>query len=162
MIDYYTYDSETKRLERAKRLLMRDGQAIILGDPADFARYLGAYPAAAESDPVPPEGKIAVADGWELSDDEWHRVFRYEDAPAPVPRAFSKYKIVRALQSEGVWEQVKAWIESTPGAYDLFLAAEDISEDEPLLADGIAAVKQLLGWTDEQVQAVLDASVKSY
>ena len=33
--------------------------------------------------------------------------------------------------------------------------APDISEDEPLLAQGIAAVKQLLSWTDEQVEAVL-------
>jgi hypothetical protein len=62
------------------------------------------------------------------------------------------------MQAE-VWLQVKAWIESVPGAYDLYLAAEDISEDEPLLAQGIAAVKELLGWTDEQVAAVLDAAV---
>ena len=44
---------------------------------------------------------------------------------------------------------------SQDGAYDLYLAAEDISEDEPLLARGIAAVKQLLGWTDEKVAKVL-------
>lgn len=78
----------------------------------------------------------------------------------PVPRTFSKYKLVGALMQAQVWPQVKAWIESVPGAYDLYLAAEDISEDEPLLKDGIAEVKKLLGWTDEQVEAVLAASVK--
>jgi hypothetical protein len=62
------------------------------------------------------------------------------------------------LQAENVWLQVKEWLQSQEGAWDLYLAAEDISEDEPLLAQGIAAVKQLLGWTDEQVAAVLDAA----
>ena len=83
--------------------------------------------------------------------------FKYE-LPPPPPRTFSKYRLVAALMQAQVWPQVKAWIESVPGAYDLYLAAEDISEDEPLLAQGIAAVKQLLGWTDEQVEAVLAAS----
>lgn len=81
-----------------------------------------------------------------------------EERPQP-PRTFSKYRLVAALMQADVWPQVKEWIESVPGAYDLYLAAEDISEDEPLLAQGIAAVKQLLGWTDEQVAAVLDAAV---
>ena len=78
----------------------------------------------------------------------------------------ASYSTVSALSSAGslllaadIWPKVKAWIESVPGAYDLYLAAEDISEDEPLLAQGIAAVKELLGWTDEQVAAVLDAAV---
>lgn len=78
----------------------------------------------------------------------------------PASRTFSKYRLVSALMQAEVWPQVKAWIESVPGAYDLYLAAEDISENEPLLKDGIAEVKKLLGWTDEQVERVLSASVK--
>lgn len=118
-----------------------------------------AYPLAADPAPTPPEGKVAIADGYELADGAWHRVYRYEDAPPPLPRTFSKYRLVRALQAENVWLQVKEWLQSQEGAWDLYLAAEDISEDEPLLAQGIAAVKELLGWTDEQVAAVLDAAV---
>lgn len=83
-----------------------------------------------------------------------------EDENQNPQRTFSKYKLVGALMAAKVWPQVKAWIESVPGAYDLYLAAEDISEDEPLLAQGIAAVKELLGWTDAQVEEVLAASVR--
>ena len=78
----------------------------------------------------------------------------------PASRTFSKYRLVSALMAANVWPQVKAWIESGPGAYDLYLAAEDISEDEQLLKDGIDEVKKLLGWTDEQVEALLAKCVK--
>ena len=105
-------------------------------------------------------GKMLFVQEDPLSDSYFHYEYIAYPIPVPPPRTFSKYKIVRTLQAEGVWEQVKAWIESTPGAYDLYLAAEDISEDEQLLADGIAALKAQLGWTDEQVEAVLAASVK--
>lgn len=77
----------------------------------------------------------------------------------PASRTFSKYRLVSALMSANVWPQVKAWIESVPDAYDRYIAAEDISEDEPLLKDGIDEVKKLLGWTDEDVERVLAASV---
>jgi hypothetical protein len=102
----------------------------------------------------------AVATGWTRDGETWRRVYEVREVPPPPPRTFSKYKLVGALMQAQVWPQVKEWIESVPGAYDLYLAAEDISEDEPLLAQGIAAVKQLLGWTDEQVEEVLAASVK--
>lgn len=108
--------------------------------------------------PTTDAAHYAVATGWTRDGETWRRVYEVRELPPPPPRTFSKYKLVGALMQAQVWPQVKAWIESVPGAYDLYLAAEDISEDEPLLAQGIAAVKQLLGWTDEQVEAVLAAS----
>lgn len=106
--------------------------------------------------------RVALA-SWD-SPDNWEDCeyaqsdYESEAHVIPPPRTFSKYRLVSALMAENVWPQVKAWIESVPGAYDLYLAAEDISEDEPLLKDGIAEVKKLLGWTDEDVERVLAAS----
>lgn len=108
--------------------------------------------------------RVALA-AWD-SPDDWtdceYAQIEEDDAAQVIPasRTFSKYKLVSALMQAEVWPQVKAWIEGVPGAYDLYLAAEDVSEDEPLLAQGIAAVKEMLGWTDAQVEAVLAASVK--
>ena len=152
---YYTYNPTTRTLSPAPRAV-RTAQGIVCNPTAEQYAAIGAYPLAADTPPAPPEGKVAILDGYELQDSAWHRVYRYEDAP---PRTFSKYRLVRALQTEGVWLQVKEWLQSQEGAWDLYLAAEDISEDEPLLAQGIAAVKKLLGWDDEKVAAVLDAAV---
>ena len=155
---YYTYNEQTKQLAAAPRTI-RDGGRTIIPNAKRYAA-MGAYPLSDTIETVsPPEGKIAVPDGYELQSGKWTRTYRYEDAPPPPPRTFSKYKLVRALQAENVWDAVKSWLQSREGAWDLYLAAEDISEDERLLADGIVAVKQLLGWTDEQIAAVLDAVV---
>ena len=105
--------------------------------------------------PVKDAAHYAVATGWTRDGETWRRVYEVRELPPPPPRTFSKYKLVGALLQAGVWPQVKEWLLAQEGAYDLYLAAEDISEDEPLLAQGIAAVKELLGWTDEQVEEVL-------
>jgi hypothetical protein len=63
-------------------------------------------------------------------------------------------QIVAALTSEGVWPQVKAWIDEH-GLTDLYLAAQDFAEDNPNFAQGKAAIKASLGWTEAQVEAVL-------
>jgi len=90
-----------------------------------------------------------------VRDGAWHRTYRYDDAPQPPPKVYDKYRLVDALMQEGVWDYVEAWLKETPNAWTRALMAPDISADEPLLAQGIAAVKQLLGWTDEKVAQVL-------
>lgn len=154
------YTLTDNRLTPAPTFVTIDGVPYSQPTQATLRRAkIYAYPLAADDPaPTPPEGNVAVPTGYEVRDGAWHRVYRYEDAPPPPPRTFSKYRLVFALQTAGVWPQIKDWLFLQDGAYDLFLAAEDISEDEPLLAQGIAAVKQLLGWTDEQVAAVLDAA----
>jgi len=157
MTTYYTYNPTTRTLVPAPKAV-RTPEGIVCNPTAAQYASIGAYPLAADTPPTPPEGKMAIPDGYELRDSAWHRTYSYEDAPPPPPRTFSKYRLVRALQTAGVWPQIKEWLLSQDGAYDLYLAAEDISEDEPLLAQGIAAVKQLLGWTDEDVADVLRAA----
>jgi hypothetical protein len=100
----------------------------------------------------------AVATGWTRDGETWRRVYEVREVPPPPPRTFDKYRLVDALMNAGVWDRVEAWLKETPNAWTRALMAPDISEDEPLLAQGIAAVKELLGWTDEQVEAVLAAA----
>ena len=157
MTTYYTYSPTTRTLAPAPKAV-RTPQGIVCNPSAEQYAAIGAYPLSPDAAHVAPAGKIALVDGYELVDGEWYRVYRYEDAPHPPPRTFSKYKLVRALQAENIWDEVKTWIQSQEGAWDLYLAAEDISEDEQLLKDGIAEAKKLLGWTDEQIAAVLDAA----
>ena len=161
----YTYDETTKRLIPAPKYATIDGAAVINPTREQYARMTPpAYPLADPMPPAPtpPEGKIAVPDGYEPfpSPDgkEWRQKWRYEDAPPPPPRQFSKLKIVAALMGAGVWEQVKAYIEQA-GLYDLYLAAQDFAEDNEYFTQGKTALQAQLGWTDEQVEAILAQAV---
>lgn len=156
------------QLHLAPRAFMLHGAMVTNPKAEHFAslnvdrakKGLPPYLPIVDEPPTTDSAHYAVATGWTRDGETWRRVYEVRDVPPPPPRTFSKYKLVGALMQAQVWSQVKEWIESVPGAYDLYLAAEDISEDEPLLKDGIADVKELLGWTDEQVEAVLAASVK--
>ena len=77
---------------------------------------------------------------------------------ATAPRVFSKLKLVTALMTLGYWTKVKAWIEAQ-GLTDLYLAAQDVAEDNPYFAAGLAAVKKELGVTDVQAEEVLSQCV---
>ena len=107
--------------------------------------------------PSPPEGKAVASTRYEVEDNRVVAVYEYDDAPPPPPRTFSKLKLVAALIEAGVWAQVKAYVEEV-GIYDLFLAAQDFREDNEFFASNLALLKQQLGWTDEQVEAILAAS----
>ena len=156
------------QLQLAPRAFMLRGAMVTNPKAEHFAALneerakqgLQPYLPVVDERPTTDAAHYAVATGWTREGETWRRVYEVRELPPPPPRTFSKYKLVGALMQAQVWPQVKVWIESVPGAYDLYLAAEDISEDEPLLAQGIAAVKELLGWTDDQVEAVLAASVK--
>ena len=87
-------------------------------------------------------------------DRKWHKQWTLVDAPPPPPRTFSKLRIVAALTKAGVWSQVKAYIEQA-GLYDLYLAAQDFAEDNEYFTQGKTALQSALGWTDEQVEAIL-------
>ena len=80
MTTYYTYNEDTKQLTPVKRVLVRDGKTMILGNPADFAKYLNAYPRDEASFTLPQVDKEhrAVPDGYALQDGKWARKWRVE------------------------------------------------------------------------------------
>jgi hypothetical protein len=79
------------------------------------------------------------------------------DTPPPPPRVFSKLRIVAALTTAGVWDAVKQLLIER-SLYDLFLAAQDFRETNEYFENGKDALQIALGWTDEQVEAVLAAA----
>ena len=156
MTTYYTYNPSTRTLSPAPRAV-RTAQGIVCNPtPAQYAA-IGAYPLAADTPPTLPEGKVAVATGYEVRDGAWHRTWRYDDAPPPTPKAYDRYKVVTALKAEGVWRDVRAaMLAQDEDALDMLYTAEDISDDEPLLLAMIAMLKAApYGWTDAKVAQVL-------
>lgn len=90
---------------------------------------------------------------------EWAERYRQRQEETKwQPRTFSKIKCVAALMKAGVWQQVKTYIEQA-GLYDLYLAANDFREDNEYFIKGKAVLQPLLGWTAEQVEALLSQCV---
>lgn len=78
--------------------------------------------------------------------------------PPPPPRVFSKRKLYRALSAAEVWAPARAYMEQS-GVWEDWEFATTLDEDDPLLVAAVAALKQQLGLTDEQVEAILEGSV---
>ena len=73
---------------------------------------------------------------------------------AATPTVYSKYKAYLALRGAGVWPQVKAWLEAND-LWDAFVIANDFRDDDPNFRLGVAELKGVVGWTDEQIAALL-------
>ena len=71
-----------------------------------------------------------------------------------TPRRFSKMLIVAALTREGVWPQVKSWLEAND-LWDAFMIANDFRDDDPNFKLGVSELKNVVGWTDKQIAALL-------
>ena len=107
--------------------------------------------------PAAKSGMHYVRSGWTEQQTAIVPKWRLVADPPPRPRTFSKLKIVAALKEAKVWDQVKAYIEQQ-GLYDLFLAAQDFSENNKFFVQGKAALQTALGWSDAQVEEVLAAA----
>lgn len=125
------------------------------------ARHLAHGYKLVRPDAPPPaeEGRYVRPTGYDEDATKIWRVYEQVPLPPPPPRVFSKLKVVAALTEAGVWAQVKAWIESK-GLYDLYLAAQEFAEGNEYFAQGLAALKPVVGWTDERVEALLAKCVK--
>ena len=160
---YYRYNALTRVLTQEPRYIVTiDGRKIVNPTAEQYASLRDAYPKGEDAPlPEPQECKVVEYGGYALgeTDQLWHKQWALVDAPPPTPRTFSKLRIVAALTKAGVWPQVKAYIEQA-GLYDLYLAAQDFREDNEYFTQGKTALQTALGWTDEQVEAVLARSVK--
>ena len=161
MTTYYRYNALTRVLTAEPNYIVTlDGATIVNPTAAQYAELRDAYQKGADDPlPTPPEGKMVEYGGYALGETDrlWHKQWVLVDAPPPPPRTFSKYRLVSALTSAGVWDAVKQLLIER-SLYDLFLAAQDFAEDNEYFSQGKAALQTALGWTDEQVEAVLAAA----
>lgn len=167
MMKYYTLNTATTpaTLSPLALPIAVDGRLVLHPTPAQAAQY-DAYPRAADdAPPTPPEGKVAVPDGWEVLGGAWHRTWRYEDAPPAPPRRWSRLTIKTALATAGMLDAARQFLSSTEIAtgYTAWEALTDCdyieegfggAEKWNALLDGAAVA---LGKTREEIDAFLDA-----
>ena len=165
MTRYYTLNTETRDLSPLELPVVIDGHQRLHPTPAQAAA-LGAYPRNDDAPaPTPPEGKVAIPDSWELQDGEWVRTWRWEDAPPPPPRRWSRLSLKTALAEAGMLAAARAYlsaVEIATGytAWEALTDCDYIEEGFPTaerwnaLLDGAA---QALGKTRAEIDAFLDA-----
>ena len=153
--------SETKIDTNPPRSAVIDGSTVCGQLPEDYLNSIGWYRLEETPAPEPREGYHYEARYAYDSAEEPTRVVRswaeVQDPPAP-PRSLSKRKLYRALGAAGIWEGAKSYMESA-GCWEDWQYATTLDEDDPLIVAAVAALKQSLGLTDEQVEAILAASV---
>lgn len=108
----------------------------------------------------PPEGKewekVGLFENGDLLVPRWRLVDK-ATPPPPPPRVFVTADVIEALMKAGVWPQVRAFIEKR-GMLDMVLATKEFRADDPNFTGPRDALKEQLGWTDEDVEAVLAAA----
>ena len=125
-------------------------------NPTDKHYALAKFkPVVSDPPSVPPaEGWHYEPRGWEDTDGAIRRVYVEVQDPPPPPRVFVTADLVEALMAEGIWTDVRSWIE-TQGLLDLVLATKEFDETNANFAAGRAALQSALGWTDEEVEELL-------
>ncbi|MBR2839304.1 MAG: hypothetical protein IKE55_11000 [Kiritimatiellae bacterium] len=81
-----------------------------------------------------------------------------------LERTFSKLKLYAALASAGLWDALETWLKTQTvnglNAWTAFQLAQELRDDHPLFASWYAAAKSVLGVTDAEADAILDAAVE--
>lgn len=154
--------SETKIDTNAPRSAVIDGSTVCGQLPEDYLNSIGWYRLEETPAPEPRGGGYHFEARYAYDNDEaptrvvrsWAEV----QDPPPPPRSLSKRKLYRALGAAGIWEGAKSYMESA-GCWEDWQYATTLDEDDPLIVAAVAALKQSLGLTDEQVEQILAASV---
>jgi len=159
--------SETQIDTNAPRSAVIDGSTVCGLLPEDYLNSIGWFRLEETPAPEPREGYHFEARYAYDSAEAPTRVVRswaeVQDPPQP-PRTFSKLKLKSAIAAAGLlpaFKELLAGMEVAPGytAQEAFDDAVNLSEAHPKFADAVAVAKQILPVTDEQIEAILSASV---
>jgi len=129
----------------------------LIVNPKRLSYLQAGYKQLIDEPPVAPRGKSAALSRYEETADTITAIYKLVPC-AESPRTFSKLRLVAALDAQGLWQSFRDWMVEQE-YYDLFLAAQDFREDHPSFTEVRAAAQSRFNLTDEQIAALLDASV---
>lgn len=87
---------------------------------------------------------------------------RREEEERERPKTYSKLRLYAALVQAGLWDALRAWLETQTiegvNAWTAFQLAQDLTSDHPLFSQFLAAAQSALGVDDATVAAILKAA----
>ena len=72
-------------------------------------------------------------------------------------KKYSKLKIVSQLMSRSLWDHTKDWLQNNNNYYDLFMAAQFISNEHPMFWIVVNDLQKELGISGDEVNEILEA-----
>lgn len=82
-----------------------------------------------------------------------------ETDPTRVPtKDLSRVKLYREFKKLGIWDQVKAWMQSQDGVWEEWEYSTTLEQDNELVQNAIIVLKTSFGLTNEQIDAIMEAS----
>ena len=72
-----------------------------------------------------------------------------------ISRTFSKLKILQTAAQLGLANDFLSLLKSDALLYEMWLAAQNIAEDNQFFQSGVETIKQQLHLTDEQIESIL-------
>lgn len=156
---YYTYNSETKALTPAPTVIKTENAFIINPSAHQYATLLDppAYSLVEDPPPTPPEGKITVQDGYQLIDNQWHPVWKYEDAPEPEPviHTYRRSYIAQWIRMKGRWNDFKALLAKSDELAFMWETSTEFDSNHPMWNQALAGVKAAFNFTDKDIGSML-------
>ena len=71
----------------------------------------------------------------------------------------SRVKLYRRFSSMGIWDQVKAWMQSQPGVWEEWEYSTTLERDNQLVKNAILALKNIFGLDDETINDIMESSI---
>ena len=146
------------KVEYAGKVIRLDDGSVVV-NPKEADLLAAGYLHVVDEPPATDDEHVAVPTGWEERDGAVRRTYEIREKPPRTPRVFVTADLVEALMAEGIWEDARAWIVKQ-GMLDLVLATKEFDEGNKNFRAGRAALQAALGWTDEEVEALLAKCVK--
>ncbi len=93
-----------------------------------------------------------------------HREYTETDIPIDEdvrPKDLSRVKLYRKFKAMGIWDQVKAWMQSQDGVWEEWEYSTTLERENQLVKTAITVLKEQFGLSDDVITDIIESSVVS-
>lgn len=76
-----------------------------------------------------------------------------------VEKDLSRVKLYRKFKAMGIWDQVKAWMQSQDGVWEEWEYSTTLERDNQLVKTAITVLKEQFGLSDDVITEIIESSV---
>ena len=75
------------------------------------------------------------------------------------PKDLSRVKLYRKFKAMGIWDQVKAWMQSQDGVWEEWEYSTTLERENQLVKTAITVLKEQFGLSDDVITDIIESSV---